>query len=65
MRINIEIDDRLMVEALALTGCKTEREVVELGLTTIIRLKRQEHIRQFRGKFAWEDDRDTPGETPR
>jgi Arc/MetJ family transcription regulator len=58
MRTNIEIDDRLMAEALAMTGIKTKREAVELGLKTIIRLKQQEQIRQFRGKLHWEGDLD-------
>ncbi|RQR47802.1 type II toxin-antitoxin system VapB family antitoxin [Burkholderia sp. Bp9126] len=58
MRTNIEIDDKLMAEALAATGIKTKREAVELGLKTIIRLKRQEQIRQFRGKLHWEGDLD-------
>jgi tRNA G26 N,N-dimethylase Trm1 len=40
MRANIEIDDRLMAEALAATGIRTKREAVELGLKTIIRLKK-------------------------
>ncbi|WP_144158242.1 type II toxin-antitoxin system VapB family antitoxin [Paraburkholderia sp. BCC1885] len=58
MRTNIEIDDSLMAEALAATGIKTKREAVELGLKTIIRLKQQEQIRQFRGKLHWEGDLD-------
>jgi Arc/MetJ family transcription regulator len=58
MRTNIDIDDSLMAEALAATGIRTKREVVELGLKTIIRLKQQEQIRQFRGKLQWEGDLD-------
>ncbi|UUZ50592.1 type II toxin-antitoxin system VapB family antitoxin [Massilia sp. B-10] len=58
MRTNIEIDDKLMEDTLRLTGLKTKREAVELGLRTILRLKQQEKIRQFRGKLAWEGDLD-------
>jgi Arc/MetJ family transcription regulator len=58
MRTNIDIDDELMAAALAATGVKTKREVVELGLKTVIRLNRQEKIRQFRGKLRWEGDLD-------
>ena len=54
----IEIDDKLMADALAATGIKTEREVVELGLKTIIRLKQQEQIRLLRGNVHWEGDLD-------
>ncbi len=56
MRTNIVIDDDLMSEALKLTGAKTKREAVELGLKTLVKLKRQEKIRQFRGKLHWEGD---------
>jgi len=58
MRTNIVINDKLMKEALKLTGLKTKREAVELGLQTIVRLRRQEEIRRFRGKLRWEGDLD-------
>lgn len=56
MRTNIVIDDDLMEKALKLTGARTKREVVELGLKTIVRLKEQERIKAFRGKLHWEGD---------
>ena len=56
MRTNIVIDDQLMEESLRLTGLKTKREVVELGLRTLLRLKQQEQLRQYRGKLAWHGD---------
>ena len=59
MRTNIVIDDQLMEDALRLTGLKTKREAVELGLRTLLRLKQQEKIRQFRGKLVWEGDLDS------
>jgi len=58
MRTNIVIDDKLMDEALKVTGAKTKREAVELGLKTLVRLKRQERIRGFRGKLHWHGDLD-------
>lgn len=58
MRTNIVIDDDLMDDALKLTGAKTKREAVELGLKTLIRLKKQEQIRRFRGKLPWDGDLD-------
>jgi len=54
MRTNIEIDDRLMADALAATGLRTKREAVELGLKTVLKLKQQEALRQFRGKLNWQ-----------
>ena len=58
MRTNIVIDDKLMKETLRLTGLRTKREVVELGLRTIVRLRKQEQIRKFRGKLKWQGDLD-------
>lgn len=56
MRTNIEIDDKLMSDALRLTGLKTKKEAVELGLRTLLRLRQQEELRRFRGKLQWEGD---------
>lgn len=53
MRANIVIDDKPMSETLRLTGLKTKREAVEPGLQTLLRLRRQEEIRSFRGKLDW------------
>ena len=58
MRTNIVIDEKLMRETLRLTGLKTKREAVELGLRTIVRLRKQQEIRRFRGKLAWQGDLD-------
>lgn len=58
MRTNIEIDDKLMSDALTATGVKTKKEAVELGLKALIRLKKQEGIRQFRGQLEWSGDLD-------
>lgn len=56
MRTNIIIDDELIAETLRATGLKTKKEVVELGLKTLLRLRRQAGIRELRGKVAWEGD---------
>lgn len=58
MRTNIVIDEKLMKETLRLTGLKTKREAVELGLRTIVRLRKQHEIRRFRGKLLWQGDLD-------
>ena len=58
MRTNIVIDDKLMKETLRLTGLKTKREAVELGLRTVVRLRKQDKIRHFRGKLDWQGDLD-------
>jgi Arc/MetJ family transcription regulator len=56
VRTNIVIDDRLMRDTLRATGLKTKREVVELGLRTLLRLSRQREIKQLRGKLDWQGD---------
>ncbi len=56
MRTNIVIDDKLMDDALKATGLSTKKKVVEMGLKTLVRLKKQEKIRKFKGKLAWEGD---------
>ncbi|MCP8899541.1 type II toxin-antitoxin system VapB family antitoxin [Gilvimarinus xylanilyticus] len=58
MRTNIDIDDKLMSEALKATGLKTKKEAVEQGLKALIQLKKQEGIKQYRGKLDWSGDLD-------
>ncbi|MET0029031.1 MAG: type II toxin-antitoxin system VapB family antitoxin [Candidatus Thiodiazotropha sp.] len=58
MRTNIEIDDKLMNDVLRATGLKTKKDAVELGLKTLIRLKKQENIKKLRGKLLWTGDLD-------
>ena len=53
MRTNIEIDDKLMKDALKVTGARTKREAVELGLKTLVQLRAQEKARELKGKITW------------
>ena len=56
VRTNIEIDDKLMKDALKVTGARTKREAVELGLKTLVQLRAQEKARELKGKITWEGD---------
>lgn len=58
MRTNIVIDDKLMNDTLKATGLKTKREAVELGLRTLLKLRKQEEIRRLRGQLRWDGDLD-------
>ena len=58
MRTNIVIDDKLMQEALLVTGLKTKRDAVDLGLRTLLMLNKQSQIRKLRGKVQWQGDLD-------
>lgn len=50
------IDDKLLEDALRLTGLKTKGDVVEPELRKILRLQQQEQLRELRGKLMWEGD---------
>lgn len=58
MRTNIVIDDKLMNEALKVSGLPTKKEVVEQGLRLIVRQNKQQAIRKLRGKLNWEGNLD-------
>ena len=44
MRTNIEIDDKLMSDALKATGLKIKKEAVKLGYMTLIKLKNKKEL---------------------
>jgi len=58
MRTNIVIDDKLMTDALKVSGLSTKKEVVEQGLKLIVRRSKQQEIRKLRGRIKWEGDLD-------
>jgi Arc/MetJ family transcription regulator len=58
MRTNIEIDDKLMRQALAASGLRTKRAVVEEGLRLLLRLKQQEKLKAAFGELPWDGDLD-------
>jgi len=47
-----------MKDVLKVTGARTKKEAVELGLKTLIQLKKQERIKDFRGALKWSGDLD-------
>jgi Arc/MetJ family transcription regulator len=56
MRTNIEIDDRLMRQAMRLSGAPTKRAAVEAGLRLLADTLAQGSIRRLRGKIDWDGD---------
>lgn len=56
MRTNIIIDDDLMKEAMTLSKLETKKAVVESGLNLLIQIKKQEKIKNLRGKLRWDGD---------
>ena len=58
MRTNIVIDDELMKQVMKLTGLRTKREAVEMGLKVLLKLRKQENIKTLRGRLVWDGDLD-------
>ena len=56
MRTNIVIDDRLIAEAMRLSGARTKRQAVEESLRLMVKLKRQEQVREACGRLKWTGD---------
>jgi len=58
MRTNIDIDDRLMRQAMKSSRSRTKRAAVEAGLRLLVQTRAQAKIRRLRGKIRWEGDLD-------
>ena len=56
MRTNIEIDDKLMKQAMKASGVATKKAAVEAGLALLVSIRAQEGIRELFGKVQWEGD---------
>jgi len=54
MRTNIEIDDRLMRQAMQSSGASTKRGTVEAALRLLVETNSQTSIRRLKGKVRWE-----------
>jgi len=54
MRTNIDIDDRLMRQAMRHTGARTKKATVEAGLRLLVDTHAQGAIRRLKGKVRWE-----------
>jgi len=56
-RTNIVLDDRLIQQAMKISGARTKRETVDIALRELIdRRSVYEALRRLRGKLAWEGD---------
>jgi Arc/MetJ family transcription regulator len=56
MRTNIDIDDKLIRQAMRLSGARTKKAAVEAGLRLLAQTHAQGSIRRLRGKIHWEGD---------
>jgi Arc/MetJ family transcription regulator len=58
VRTNIEIDDALLAEAMALTGLPTKKATVEEALRKLVRQNRQRRAIADMVGLGWEGDLD-------
>jgi Arc/MetJ family transcription regulator len=59
MRTTIDIDARLMAEAMSAAGTGTKKDTVNAALELLVRIERgQKAIRALYGKIEWEGDLD-------
>ena len=55
-RTNIELDEKLVKQAMRLFGKKTKKELVHFALSELIRRERAKGILSLEGKVKWEGD---------
>jgi Arc/MetJ family transcription regulator len=58
MRTNIDIDDRLMRQAMRHSGARTKKATVEAALRLIVETHTQTAIRRLKGKVHWQGNLD-------
>ena len=59
-RTNIVLDDRLVEQAMKLSGAKTKKQVVDLALRKLVaRGSAYRALRRLKGKLAWQGDIET------
>lgn len=58
MRTNIDIDDKLLKEAMKVTKLTTKKDVVNAGLLEIINAHRRQSFKDLQGKVTWIGDLD-------
>ena len=54
MRTNVVLDDKLVAEAMRLTGLQTKRGVIDHALKELIRRRQQRRLLELRGRVKWE-----------
>lgn len=53
VRTNIELNDKLVNEAMKLTKKKTKKEVVNFALEELVRKTKRKKILEIEGKIKW------------
>jgi len=58
MRTNIVLDEELVQEAFRLTDARTKRELIQLALEELIRVRRKRNLADLAGRVRLRDDFD-------
>ena len=58
MRTNIDIDDRLVGDAMRASGERTKRAVVHRALRLLLQARSQGAVRRLKGKVRWHGNLD-------
>lgn len=58
MRTNIDMDDKLLQDAMELSKAKTKKEVVEQALSNYVKMMNRKQILDWPGKVHWDGDLD-------
>lgn len=58
MRTNVVLNDELVAEAFALTGVQTEKELIDLALRELVRVRRKKDLSELAGRVSLRDDFD-------
>lgn len=58
MRTNIDIDDALMRQALAVSGLGTKKDVVHDALKEYVERRTRRDLKELRGQVSFADDYD-------
>lgn len=64
MATNVDLDDKLVAEALRVTGLRTKKALIEEGLRALIRFHQQTDVRRLRGMLPWHEPDAPPAEAP-
>lgn len=58
MRTNIVLDDKLVEEALKVSGLKTKKEVIHQALIEFVQNRNRRDLRELQGKIMFDDTYD-------
>lgn len=58
MRTNVVLDDKLINEAIKLTGVKTKKDVISFALQELVTARKRRNLLDLEGKILFREDYD-------